>query len=218
MKRVLSVALLSLGMIGVTTLTAPPASADVTSYTITKSFTRAKKFYSAPLGRCLRVKVTGSMSAFYVRSTEGPPTPADYQSLQDPELKNLTLRLTTTDTCFDGSPRERVKKATMRQSYYYWKCSANPSISVSAPWSAGVSITPSCGDEKVARRSTTYTTRASRFTQYNSGVKAEWDKLSYGPTSTVVKSCVHGFVDVTAYVGTKSDSFLHNMGDICIKV
>lgn len=216
-KKLMSVVVALLTTTGIAVATAPSASADTTSYTITKSFTRTKKFYSSPLSRCVRVKVTGKMSAFYVRSTQTYPTPADYQSLQDPEIKDLTMQVTTTVNCSDTT-RAKVTKATLRQSYYYWKCSANPALSVSYPWSASVSVTPTCGDEKVAKRSTTYGADGSRYTQYNSGVKATWDKLSYGKTSTDVKSCVHGVADVTVYRSTKSDSVKYDMGDICIVV
>ncbi|WP_299441444.1 hypothetical protein [uncultured Phycicoccus sp.] len=214
----MSVAVSVLSAVGMAVLAAPSASADVTSYTKTRTFEKTKNFYSAPLSRCVRVKITGTMSAFYVRSTQTYPTPADYQSLQDPRLEDLTMQVTTTDTCFDGSPRENVTKATLRQSYYYWKCSSNPGISVGYPWSVGLSVTPTCGEEKVAKRSTTYSDNGSRYTQYNSGVKAEWDKLSSGPTSTDVSSCIHGVADVTVYRPGKSDSVKFDMGNICITV
>lgn len=217
MRRVMSVVVALLTCTGVAVATAPAASAATTSYTITKSFTKTKKFYSTPLSRCIRVKITGTMSAFYVRSTQTYPTPADYQSLQDPKIKDLTMQVTTTTNC-SSTTRATVTKATLRQSYYYWKCSANPNLSVSYPWSASVSITPSCGDEKVAKRSTTYGSTGSRYEQFNSGVKATWDKLSYGKTSTDVKSCVHGVADVTAYRTTRSDSVKYDLGDICIVV
>lgn len=218
MRRVVSVVVSVLCAVGAAGLSAPSASADVTSYTKSTSFTKTKSFYSAPLARCVRVRVTGTMSAFYVRSTQTYPTPADYQSLQDPRVRDLTMRVTTTRTCASGSSRAQVTKATLRQSYYYWKCSSNPSISVGYPWSVGLSVTPTCGEEKVAKRATTYGADNSRYTQYNSGVKAEWDKLSYGKTSTNVSSCIHGVADVTVYRSNRSDSVKFDMGNICITV
>lgn len=197
---------------------AAPAAAGVTSKTITKSFTKKSSFYSTPLSRCVHTRITGKMSAFYVRSTQDYPTPADYQSLQDPRVKNLTMTVRTTRTCTAGAAKANVTKATLRQSYYYWKCSSNPSISVSYPWSVGVSATPTCGDEKVARRATTYDVKRAKYVQYNSGVRATWDKLSYGETSTKVKSCLHGVSDVTIYRANISDSVRRNMGNICIVV
>ena len=211
--------LLAVPVLLVTSLSAAsPAAAGVTSKTITKSFTKKSSFYSSPLSRCVHTKITGEMSAFYVRSTQSYPTPADYQSLQDPRVKDLTMTVRTTRTCAAGSARAKVTKATLHQSYYYWKCSSDPSISVSYPWSVGVSATPTCGNEKVARRTTTYDVRRAKFVQYNSGVRATWDKLSYGETSTKAKSCLHGISDVTIYRANISDSVRRGMGKICIVV
>ena len=218
MKKRLYVAF-ALAVVLVSSLAAvSPASATTTSKTITKPFTRTAAFYSAPLSRCVHMKVTGTLSAFYVRDSTTYPTPADYQSLQDPKVRDLTMKVWITRTCTAGSAAATVTKATLRQSYYYWKCSSNPSISVSYPWSVGVSATPTCGDEKVARRATTYGTRNTSYAQYNSGVRASWDKLSYGETNTDVKSCLHGVSDVTIYRSNISDSVRRNMGDICIVV
>jgi len=64
------------------------------------------------------------------------------------------MSITIKRRCDDGSMpkrRHRANTVSYRSVSYGHTCSFNPSFSVGAPWSIGVSITPECGDERVAK-------------------------------------------------------------------
>lgn len=199
-------------MLAAATLTTANATADAAS---AKSYSITKAWHSK-LG-CVKVSAAGSTtySTDYYVSGAGQLVTV----YKNPTLHTPKIALRLYKSCAKGVYKHRLKMATadVDQAWYYHTCSANPSIGVGAPWSVGVSVTPTCGNKNAAHRSTRYPHAAFAFIQYNSSTKAVWHKKF--DTAVPVKNvlCLHGAAQLTVYRGGKSDSVDLDLGRVCAK-
>lgn len=132
-------------------------------------------------GVCLDVRYTGKLEArTYVQNRK--------RFLDRPKMKQMTLSVVTRRDCSATSPvKKRNTFDTIEYStaLYGHDCSFDPSFSAGFPWSVGVSVTPDCGNERVAKLGDkqTGTRRAFNFaatTKVEAGWKDE-DKHGFPP-------------------------------------
>ncbi len=197
---------------------ATPASATtvVERSTKTVKVSSTKTYYSKDIKRCLRVTISGTMKVIYVRSKDYRG--GDYQSLTNPTIHAPKMVLRTTKSC-SSTKAAKISKAKLTQSFSYYQCGGTLAYSVSYPLTVGIAFTPSCGNRKAIQRTTGYSKNASSFTQSNSNSKGVVKRVSYGPTSTKVTSCVAMGAVVTAWQpANKSDSVKLNLGKACVSV
>lgn len=186
-------------------LWASPAQASTQNYSLTKTWDKG-------VPGCIGVKLHGRIDAtddFYV-SGAGHFV---YRK-SNPRLINPKAQVNVRTKC--GGANKKATKVTIRQYWHYSSCSANPSLSVGVPWSASVSVTPTCGKKKVGYRQTT-AGKGHTYTQNVSGKVAQWKKsVDWASGVPPLKLCVRGAVDVTVYFGTNSYSKTIDMGKACV--
>jgi len=184
-----------------------PAGAEASSanYTLTKT-------WDAGVPGCVGVRLSGRLDAtddFYI-SGAGHLVYVK----KNPRLSGPKARVTVRKSC--GGKARKATKVTVKQYWHYNTCSVNPNLSVSVPWAAAVSLTPTCGNKRVAYRSTTYG-KGSDYEQNISGKVAQWKKsVDWASGNAPLKLCVRGAADVTVYFGTKSYSKRIDMGKACV--
>jgi len=166
------------------------------------TYDKSWTFASADLSRCVKFRATGSITydtyiyrgIYYVSNIE----------LSSPKLTANVTGWSPTAGCYTTSAT--LTKLTMVQHWTGYACDYNPSISVSLPFSVGVSFWPSCGNRNQATFSTTYAVTSSTYTQSNSGSPVDFGYKAYGakPSSG---PCFGVFVSAVAYRGSSSDSY-----------
>jgi hypothetical protein len=174
------------------------------SHTVT--YSKSWTFKSVPLGRCVFITASGSVT--YTTSSVFSGGHAGFttyywksQKLTAPKLTISTTAMGTKASCLASAT---VTKATLDQHWAGYSCSFNPSISASVPWGISVSAWPGCSSRTQGHYSTTYSTTASTYTQNNTGSKltfADWNSLSSSAP------CYGVFPSIVIYSGSSSDSF-----------
>lgn len=186
-------------------LVGSPAQAASSGYTL-------KKSWDAGVPGCVVVKMAGRIDAtddFYVSGAGH-----FVYVKKNPRLVNPKVTVAVRSSC--GGSKKKASKLTVKQYWHYNTCSANPSLSVSVPFAASASVTPTCGKKRVAYRSTSYGA-GSTYQQNVSGKVAQWKKsVDWASGVTPPKLCVRGAADVTVYYGTKSYSKRIDMGKACV--
>lgn len=182
---------------------AVPAQAADGSYSVSTS-------WDAGVPGCVKVTLSGTLR--YIPDGYMSGTGQYISVKKNPRLVNPKATVRVRSSC--SGKAKTATKVNVKQFWYYHSCSANPSIGVSYPWGAAASVTPTCGTNKSAYRSTTYP-KGSTFEQNVSGTVATWKKKvdTAGPK---VYLCVHAASDVTVYYGTKSYSKKLDLGKVCV--
>jgi hypothetical protein len=185
----------------VMSMTTVPAEAAVTtaesssSSTVSRSFASSTRVWSKRFDTCLWMTFKGKLSAKRYRymASEGPFWVID---LKEPRISDPTVKLSLRKTCKDGAALKRRHSAnTIRYAgfVYGYKCSYDPTYSVSAPWGVSVGVTPDCGDERVAKHGDFQrgTSRAHTFRLHTDGVAVGWDGRDwiYEGQGDVAKVC-----------------------------
>lgn len=192
-------------------LMSPPADAAA-AQTFTRSYTLVKEFKSTPLGRCARVTLWGSIT--FTR-TQGPGL---YLVYKDIKVNNPTARVSALARC-GSKTTSTLTKSTIRQRWYESTCKASVKVSVGFPWSVSIEPTVECGKRAVGQRATSYSVKATTYTQYNSGRPLYFTGSVWAGTSVrnpPVALCLSGKPTITVYVNNKSDSFTSTM-KACVK-
>lgn len=176
-----------------------PAEAAAKRYSTKYSISQTVR--SADLKTCFTVAETGTMSAV------GTPYKQGFfwskEELQAPKISISAYSCTT-------KKGKKLKKVQLEQSWYDVACHNSFSFGAST-WGVEVSVTPSCGKEKVAYRKTVYT-NVTHATQSNSG----FDVTFNGRDSA--RWCTQPLVEFTAYIGSKSDTIqIKNTSKVCIR-
>lgn len=173
----------------------------------TKNFSVTRGWRSA-IG-CHRVTVDGKISystSSYISSAGHRVT--KYYS---PKVVQPRVRVWNYKYCY--STVQRLSKLSVTQSYSSYQCSLNPSLSASVPFALGLSITPSCGQTRVAYDNADYNVAGSYYVMNNSGTKATFPSyntaLSTGP-------CFQPQVTLRVYRGSRSDNVMMNMQRVCL--
>lgn len=192
---------------------APPAQAA----TYTRSFSTTKSYFSADLARCIVVTLSGKITYDLKSETGG-------MYYRNRKLLAPKVTVATTNHCGSTSQsRMTVSKLTVTQAWYDDVCSLNGGISAGYPWGVSASVTPVCGNVKVANRRTTYSSTGSSFTQSNSNTAVSFKNGGLFQTMAYAVNphdrnaprkwlnlCHNATATVTAYRGTKSDTIKLN--------
>jgi len=195
----------------------PLPSADAAT-TYSTSFKRVKTWYSAPLKRCFRTTLTGTLRATYWHVGAGKSTAFYFGK---PEIVSPVMKVKVLANC-SSKKAATVKKLALRQYYYDRSCKYTPSLSAGASTtgalSIGVSVTSACKTFKTAYRASTYGSGKS-FSQYTTGARVTWkNKRKFwqgGGKKTSI--CVTGEYQLQAYVtATKDDLLKYRFSDLCV--
>lgn len=171
---------------------------------VSASYSQQQSLTSS-LGRCVRVTAHGKMTAMYGIT-------AKQVFLNSPKIIEPRAYVAVLSSC-GGIKRKKVE-ISISMRYYFWRCEAKPSVSVSAPLGASVSATPTCGSEKVARRVSKFK-KGADFSQYSSSGVASWKQQDYDFVEAVL--CTHISARIVIYVGNKSDETAFDLGNACVK-
>jgi hypothetical protein len=142
----------------------PPKNGPVIEHT--KTYTATWTFKDAPLRRCVTYTVAGSIKY-------------DTQRLQPSGVFVWTNQRLSPDPTFKASVHAyrngrcggtaKLYSMSMGQHWSGYSCGFNPSVFVAAPWGAGVSFWPSCGNKSQVSYTSDYGSSSS-YAQYTSGV------------------------------------------------
>jgi hypothetical protein len=213
-------------------LAAPPATAGssttIASGAVTKDFSVQGSFRSTDIKRCLIVFLSGTVTANWseiqmVPSYSNNYSNTTYYSLYSPKLLKPRLAVLVYDKCGSGRKLKKLTQLTFRQSYYATLCTENVSIGLSAStsFSLGLSVTPSCGQVKVAERESFSQKKRSSYAQSNTGTVITWktvDEVRTSPSAAKdMKVCIDPFVYVDAAVGGNFDNSDVDFKALCLK-
>ena len=188
---------------------ATPAQAK----TVSKSYSVSKRF-SLGGNVCATVKLTGQMRGT-VTYVHGPRN--DRIRLRKPRLANPSL---SASYAYCTRPHARkVTSSTVTQMWHYARCKWNPSIGVSTPYSIGVSVTPTCGNFRVARAS------AKGGKGYGAALRVTGETASWNRTETYpvrnakYTTCVRAAATVKVRIGntTYARGKPVDFGNVCLK-
>jgi hypothetical protein len=177
MRKVLSV-LMACGLVlSLGTTASPAAAVDQKTVTVTRPYTQNWVFRSTRIKACVFIEISGSLVAKrryayrYSGTMEWDPRTYYWYGAK---LKNPTLKARAwpiRGAGCDSTRSLKLSKFTITQKWYEGGCDLSAQFSASYPWGIGVTPTYSCGNHRVAQRSTTYGA-ATRVAQYNTGYPA----------------------------------------------
>jgi hypothetical protein len=199
----LAAALVALATAVSVMVAAAPADAATTIGNFSVSYSKTWTFKSAPLGACLVMTASGTIT--YTLSAQGEVRGGIYewtnQKVVAPRLA-ASIHAYAGGTCIGPATTTKI---SMGQHWAGSPCNFNPSVSVSFPWGVSVSAWPSCSGRDQAAYSTTYATASAVYVQSNTG-----SPVAYGTDESATEAnhpCYAVYVSVVAYEGTSSDSF-----------
>lgn len=159
--------------------------------TISMRYSSYRYHHVPEFNLCLGIYMTSTLTARYKRR---PISQGAVKTLSSPEIHDPEMQVTLKKTCDDNSAykkRHRANRLRYANYYYGHSCSYNPSFSVGAPWSAGVGVTPDCGQRDVAKTGVTErgTSRTYRFNLDSDGYAFGWDAEDAETMPGTVKLC-----------------------------
>ena len=198
------------------------AAAAAPDQVVSNKYSSYRMAWVGKFNFCLGIWVHGTMRAdMYFTSIEG----GAQATMTNPRVVNPKLLVTVKKRCDDGAAVKRYHQANVlnyRNLFYGYKCSYDPSFSVSFPWSIGVGITPDCGQERVAKYGATNRNarRAYRFSLNTDGYAFKWkqSKTNTQPTNHTMCSSVSTYFVIQDTQGAVRKKVLKKVGasDACV--
>jgi hypothetical protein len=169
------------------------------SYLVREPYSSYRMAWVEEFNLCLGVYVTGQVRA---TKTLEPIEGGTWMRLSSPHLVDPDMQITVKQTCDDSSApktRHRANVVAYNHIFYGHTCSYDPSFSASLPWGVGVSVTPDCGDERVARHGDRQgnARNAYRFRLDTQGYAFGWNDRASDTVPTNIKLCLSAAANIT---------------------
>lgn len=134
------------------TLTASAVPSVAGAATISRSFSSSDQIAFRP-GLCIIAASNGTIAA--TRTVQYTRAGAVIR-LSNPRITRLSLAAWSKSACNTPLARDVTpfRWITIKQHFYGYRCSFNPTFTLGAPWSASVSVTPDCGQETTGNAGT----------------------------------------------------------------
>ncbi len=190
------------------------------SGTVTQSFSTSSTFSTKDIKRCIKVTLSGKTQADWKTWTVSDPytgIKGTIYRLSNLRLLDPKMKATVYNKCGSGKKKAKLTKLTLSQAYYADKCAANTSVglSVGTGLSISLGVTNSCGKVNLAKRSTTNPTKASSYTQSNTGTVVSWPEAVIGGQDG--RLCAKPVVSLRAYVKNNDDGGNLSISGGCVK-
>ncbi|KUO04277.1 hypothetical protein [Streptomyces caeruleatus] len=215
-KRLLAVVPLALTMVvGVNT---EANAADTAKHWSTRTYSGGFSAWSAPLGRCVSLSVTGQMQyRWWLKQPHGNRKDVWIDQVK---LKNPQLKMIVRGQCNGGHAAYRnVDSIKMSQYIYDRGCKTSTAITVNAPFAIGVTPTRECGRFKVAKASSAWNRKDHAYVQNNTGTPVTFkpDNWDATPHPGHKQICLRNDLSARVVLGRQDDAFSKSIS-VCAAV